>query len=99
MLYYVEPTIEDLVKVVIPNVAAHWEILAYFLELDISRMEIKSFNDPEKCCREVFINWLSSKEGISPKTWEVLLKTLSDITELRVVAEQIELQIKKVANV
>ena len=101
MLYYIEPKIADLVKVVVPKVAAHWETLAYFLEFDTSRVEIigeKCFKDPEKCCREMFIHWLNSKEGISPKTWKVLLKTLSDITELTAVTEQIEIDITKVAN-
>ena len=101
LLYYVEPKIADLVKVVVPKVAAHWEMLAYFLGFDTSRVEIigeKRFKDPEKCCREVFIHWVNSKEGISPKTWEVLLKILSDITELTAVTEQIEIDIKKVRN-
>ena len=85
LLYYVEPKIRDIVKFVVPKVAAHWKTLAYVLEFDTSRVEIigeKHFRDPEKCCREVFIHWLNSKEGISPKTWGVLLRTLSDITEL-----------------
>ena len=101
MLCYVEPKIADLVKFVIPKVAAHWEALAYFLEFDTSRIQIigeKCFRDPEKCCREVFIHWLNSKESISPKTWEVLFKTMSDITELTAITEQIEIDIKKVAN-
>ena len=71
------------------------------MELETSRVKIiedKYSKNPEKCCREVFIHWLDSKEGISPKTWEVLLKTLSDITELTAVTEQIEIDIKKVTN-
>ena len=101
LLYYVEPKITDIVKFVIPKVAAHWKTLAYFLKFDTSRVETigkKHFRDPEKCCREVFIYWLNSKEGISPKTWGVLLRTLSDITELTAVTEQIEMDITKVAN-
>ena len=101
MLYFTEPNIADLVEFVVPNVAAHWEILAYFLGFDTSRVHVigeKCFKDTEKCCRELLIRWVSSNEGISPKTWEVLLKTMSDIIELRAVAEQIEMQVKKVAN-
>ena len=88
-------------KFVVPKVAAHWEIVAYFLEFETLRVNIieeKCAKNPEKCCREVFIHWLNSKEGISPKTWNVLLKTLSDITELTAVTEQIEIDIKKIAN-
>ena len=101
LLYFIEPNIADLVKFVVPNVAVHWEILAYFLEFNTSRVHIiseKRFKDPEKCCTELLIYWVNSNEGISPKTWEVLLKTMSDIIELRAVAEQIEMQVKKVTN-
>ena len=74
-------------------------MVAYYLEFETSRVEIieeKCFKNPEKCCREVFIHWLNSKEGINPKTWKVLLKTLSDITELTAATEQVEIEIKKV---
>ena len=76
-------------------------MVAYFMEFETSRVNIieeKCSKNPEKCCREVFIHWLNSKEGISPKTWEILLKTLSDITELTAVTEQIEIDIEKVTN-
>ena len=85
----------------VPKVAAHWEMVAYYLEFETSRVEIigeKCLKNPEKCCREVFVHWLNSKEGISPKTWEVLLKTLSDITELTAATEQVEIEIKKVRS-
>ena len=98
---HVEPKIKDVVKLVVPKVAAHWETVAYFMEFETSRVKIieeKYSKNPEKCCREVFIHWLDSKEGVSPKTWEVLLKTLSDITELTAATEQIEIDIKKVAT-
>ena len=93
-----EPKIPDLLKFVIPKVAAHWEIVAYFLEFEASRVEIieeKHLKNPEKCCREVFIHWLNSNEGVNPKTWETLLKTLNDITELTAVTEQIEKELKQ----
>ena len=82
-----------LLKIVVPKVAAHWDTLAYYLGFEISRVEIigeKHSNNPEKCCKAVFIHWLTSKEGISPKTWGVLLNTLKEVTELTKVTEQIE---------
>lgn len=75
--------------------------MAYFLEFETTRVNIirqEGFENPEKCCRGVLIHWLDSKEGISPKTWKVLLKTLRDITDLTAVTEQIEEDIKKVAS-
>ena len=86
-----------LLKIVIPKVATHWDTLAYYLDFEISRVELikeKCFNHPEKCCKEVFIRWLNSKEGINPKTWEVLLNVLKEITDLTAVTEQIEKELK-----
>ena len=93
MYVYTEPKISELLKIVIPNIAAHWTTVAYFLELKVSRVEIirKQYpNDPEESCTEVFVHWLSSDEGIGPKTWGVLLKALKDIKKLTAVTEQIE---------
>lgn len=75
--------------------------MAYFLEFDVSRVEIiqeKHSGDPEKSCREVFIHWLNSDEGISPKSWEMLLKKLKKIKKLRAVTEQIEDELKLLAS-
>ena len=67
--------------------------MAYFLEFEVPRVEIireQCPNDPEESCTKVFLHWLTSDEGISPKTWGVLLKALKDIKKLRAVTEQIE---------
>ena len=88
----------DLLKIVVPKIAAHWNKLAYFLEFDISRVEIirkQHPNDPEERCAEVFIHWLTSDEGISPKTWGVLIKTLKEIKKFTAVTEQIEKALKQ----
>ena len=88
----------ELLEVVIPKVAAHWDTLAYFLKFGLPTVEIigrKHSSDPEKSCREVFSRWLTSNESVSPKTWGVLLKTLKEITELTAVTEQIEKELKQ----
>ena len=88
----------DLLKIVVPKIAAHWNTLAYFLEFDISRVKIirkQHPNDPEESCAQVFIHWLTSDEGISPKTWGVLLKSLKEIKKLTAVTEQIEKELKQ----
>ena len=87
-----------LLKVVIPKIAAHWSTLAYFLELNISTVEIikkQHPNDPVESCTEVFVHWLNSDEGTHPKTWAVLLKKLKDIAELTAVTEQIEIELSQ----
>lgn len=87
----------ELVTIVIPKVAAHWDTLAYCLKFNLQRVEIikhKCFNDPEACCKETFVRWLTSKDGIHPKTWGVLLKALKEIKELIAVTEEIEMELK-----
>ena len=87
----------DLLMIVVPKTAAHWDTLAYCLGFGIPRVETigkRNPNDPEGSCKEVFIHWLSSDEGISPKTWEVLLKTLRKM-KLTAVTEQIEKELKQ----
>ena len=97
LLIHLEPKIPELLEIVIPKVANHWDTLAYFLEFEIPRVEIirkQHPNDPEECCTKVFVHWLTSDEGISPKTWGVLLKTLKKIKKLTAVTEQIENELK-----
>ena len=88
----------DLLKIVLPKTAAHWDTLAYFLNFEVPTVQIitKQYpNDLEGSCKEVFILWLTSDEGISPKTWGVLLKSLKEIKKLTAVTEQIEKELKQ----
>ena len=88
----------DLLKIVIPKTDAYWDTLAYFLGFKVPRVESirKQYpNDPESSCKKVFIHWLTSDEGFSPKTWGVLLKSLKEIKELTAVTELIEKELKQ----
>ena len=88
----------DLLKIVIPKIAGHWDTLAYFLDFDVWTVETVRKNHPNdsvECCKKVVIHWLTSDEGISPKTWEVLLNALKDIKKLTAVTEQIEKELKQ----
>ena len=86
-----------LVKWVIPEVAAHWNTLAYALDLKKSVVDMIKRNYPtdvKECCTEMFAHWLATEdEGIGMKTWEVLLNTLKDI-DLIAAAGQIEMKLK-----
>ena len=88
----------ELLKFVVPKVAACWDSLAFCLDFEISTVEnIKETfsNNPEKCCKKVFIHWLTSKDGVGPKTWETLLNTLKEITNLAAATEEIEKELNK----
>ena len=92
-IFHAEPKMSELLTIVVPKIAAHWTKLAYCLEFEVSRVEIireQHPNDPEESCTKVFIHWLTSDEGVSPKTWGALIKVLKYIKKLTAVTEQIE---------
>ena len=83
----------QLSKIVIPEIKANWKDVAYTsLHYDIPKVrsiEEKHCNDPKKCCRELFEDWLCTcKEGKS-KTWETLIQQLKEIEELKASVEKI----------
>ena len=80
-------------KFVVPLIMAHWEDVAYnSLHYDIPTVdgiEGKHKNDPKKCCQELLKHWLSTDSRVSPKTWETLLKQLTEVPELAASIEKI----------
>jgi len=88
----------QLIKMVVPRVAHCWEKVAHFLEIESSRIKLikkQHPNEPEDSCMELFDHWLSSGEGVEPKTWAVLLNTLKEIKQIRTVANEIEEDLEK----
>ena len=76
---------------------AHWEDVAYSsLHYDIPIVDgIKETHrgDPRKCCQELLKDWLTTKHGVGPKTWETLLKQLEVVPELAASVEKIKEQL------
>jgi len=96
--FLIEPEMATLIKVVVPRIAARWETVAHFLKFEISRIEIikkQHPNDPEESCTKVFTHWLSTDDGVRPKTWETLLKTLNEIKQLTSATEEIKIELEK----
>ena len=93
ILLYLEPEMWKLNTIVVPQIMAHWEDVAYSsLRYDIPKVKgikEKHKDDPRKCCRELFIDWLSTENGINPKTWETLLKQLKEVPDLAASVESI----------
>ena len=91
--HYVGPQLDDLKMIVVPRTAAHWITLATFLDFEVARVELikrQCCGSPRDSCIKVFNHWLTSDEGISPKTWGVLLEILKEIENLTSVTEKIE---------
>ena len=88
----------DLNKIVIPRIEAEWEDVAFALRYKIAAVKsIKDKNreDPKKCCRGLLQDWLTSDNGISPKTWSTLLNALKQVNELTSATQEIEEELSK----
>ena len=83
---------KDLHRIVVPKVSADWVDIAYALDYDIPAVRvIRSENNenPIKCCRNLFEDWLITSNGVKPKTWGTLLDKLKEIQELDGVTKEI----------
>ena len=82
----------DLNRIVVPQVSAQWEDIAYALQYDIPTVEkisVKCKDNPTKCCKELFKNWLTTDNGAKPKIWQTLMDKLKEIEDLACVTEDI----------
>ena len=88
----------DINKVVIPQIQAEWEDVAYALDYEIvtvNSIKAKHNNNPKKCCKDLFIDWLSTDHGASPKTWSTLLEKLKEIDDLASATNEIMNELDK----
>jgi len=93
----IEPEMWQLNKIVVPQIMAHWEDVAYnslhYSIPTVEAIEAKHKSDPKKCCQELLKGWLSTKNEAGSKTWEVLLKQLKEVPELTASVEHIMKQL------
>ena len=97
-LYDSEPEMGDLNKIVIPRIQAEWENVAFALRYKIAMVKTireKHREDPKKCCSGFLQDWLTSKNGNSPKTWRTLLNALKEVDELTSAVQEIEEELNK----
>ena len=83
----VEPELFDLTKIVIPKIMHVWEYIAEALRYDfaiIRAIKAKEGDDPKKCCREFFRDWLTTNNGAKagPKAWSTLLDALKKVDDI-----------------
>ena len=89
---------ENINKIVIPRIQAEWEDVAHALDYEIAKVnsiKTKHNNIPKRCCRDLFIDWLSTDRGASPKTWLTLLEKLKEIDDLSSATNDIINKIEK----
>ena len=90
----------DLNKIVVPKINAHWEDVAYALLYKIPTVDSikrKHQEDPQKCCKELFKDWLESNNGAAagPKIWSTIVDKLKDIGVLTAAREEIITELGK----
>ena len=79
-------------EIVVPRIAANWSLVADFLEYELEYKQLireKCRDDPQRCCVELLEDWLSSKRGVSPKSWSKLIEVLRGIKSLKATTEKI----------
>jgi len=83
-LLIIEPQMADINKIVVPRIHTEWEDFAYALRYKIATVRgIKANNENTKtCCKELFIDWLSTDHGVGPKTWKTVIEKLKEVDEL-----------------
>ena len=85
----------DLINIVIPKVKASWVELAYSMGYSVNA--VRGFEGDgrslDEQCRKVFEDWLTTGQGCTPKTWQVLLQRIKQVNVLTFAAEEIKDQL------
>ena len=88
-----EPQMWQIKRYVIPKIMDHWEDVALhslcYDDSMVTMIKINCASDPERCCNELFKDWVSTENGISPKIWEILLMQLNEVKEFTPKVEEI----------
>jgi len=90
----------DINTIVIPRIKAEWEDVAFALRYKIptvNAIKAQHNENPKKCCRQLFIEWLSTNHGVSPKTWSTLIDKLKEVEDLAAATKEIENELEKLA--
>ena len=97
-MFCLEPNMGDLLEFVIPEIQERWKNVAYIvLHCDIETVEAiqkKHQNDIEECSQELFKIWLTTAQGVKPKTWSTLIEKLKKVKGLTSATEVIENKLK-----
>jgi len=82
----------ELKKFVIPKIKGEWRDLADCMRYELEEIDgfEKDSQDLKECCEKLFTNWLRTKHGPTPKTYQTLLKYIKKIDNLATVSETIE---------
>ena len=81
----------------VQEIAPKWELLGYALDFDAKGSHVKliksdcTIEGSVACCYRVLMDWLDGRGACQPPTWAKLIEILSDIGEIRLAQEIIDL--------
>ena len=89
------PEMWDLINLVIPKVKASWINLAYSMDYSVNAVRGFEGNGRslDEQCRKLFEDWLTTKHGCTPKTWQTLLQRIKRVDGLTAAADEIKEQL------
>ena len=92
-----KPDIWRLISIAIPRIRAKWDYVAYSMGYAIPAVNAFEMDarDSEQCCLNLLKDWLSTKNGVTPKTWRTLLDRIKAVDGLQTAAEDIEKELVK----
>ena len=61
----------------------------------VDAIKLNYQRDSTGCCRELFKDWLSTDNGVTPKTWSKLLSQLRKVKELTAALDTIEKELEQ----
>ena len=95
MILLTEVEMWELTEIVIPNVMAKWERLAYCMRYKHREVEAfrKDSQDLKECCMKLFGDWLETGHGPVPKTYQTLLNCIKKIKDLEAASKEIEMEL------
>ena len=86
-------------KFVVDKIAPDWKKMADSLEFEIHSIRSIEQSYPKStsdCCDNLIRNWLSTDQGLKPKTWQTLINALKDIKSLTAATKEIEDDIQRI---
>ena len=92
MMLLTEVEMWELTKIVVPNVKAKWDILAFSMRYKPRDVEAfrKDSQNLQECCMELFSDWITTDHGPIPKTYQTLLNHIKQIDGLADASKDIE---------
>jgi len=97
---FLEPTMKQLHKLVIPKIVSNWQEIAGFLDYTgptISAIHKSCNEDDWDCCVEMLRDWLSTENGCAPKVWHTLMERMRLSSRYHPIVNEIEKGLKELS--